>query len=44
MEQKALKNANNCLNTKITSYPLAPCGKKFDPYSNIDPIFYATKH
>jgi hypothetical protein len=35
MEQRALKNVNNCLNTNIYSYIDTPGGQSSNPYLNV---------
>jgi hypothetical protein len=35
MEQHALNNMNNCINTNIYSYLDTPGGQSFNPYLNV---------
>ncbi len=39
MEQHALKNVNNCLNTNIYSYLETPGGQSRNPYLNVVHFF-----
>jgi hypothetical protein len=39
MEQDALKNVNNCLNTNIYTYLEASGGQSSDPYLNVVHFF-----
>jgi hypothetical protein len=39
MEQHALKNVNNCLNTKIDSYLETSNGQSSNPYLNVVHFF-----
>jgi hypothetical protein len=42
MEQRDLKNVNNCLSTNIYSYLETSCGQSFNSYLNVVHFFNAS--